>query len=84
MPSENSLLTDIHTAAIDRINDLLITMQDDTADLYRENITRLAAALVGITERYTSLVNSGDAGNWDPEADDVVIAARTAIALAKV
>lgn len=40
----------------------------------------LLAALQGMTERYTALVNCGDCGNWDPESEAVVIAARAVIA----
>ncbi len=36
-------------------------------------------ALVGMVETYTSLINSGDAGHWDPEKDEPVIAARSAL-----
>lgn len=39
-------------------------------------------ALQSMTERYTSLVASGDAGNWDAEAEPQVIAARAVIAAA--
>lgn len=43
----------------------------------------MIAALEGLIERYTGLVNSGDAGNWDCEKEDAVIAARAALSLAK-
>ena len=43
----------------------------------------LLEALEAMTETYTRLVNSGDAGNWDPETEDSVIKARAAIAAAK-
>jgi hypothetical protein len=35
-----------------------------------------------LINRYTSLVNCGDCGNWDPEDDDEVIAMRESIELA--
>lgn len=38
-------------------------------------------ALEGLLLRYNALVNSGDCGNWNPEGDDDVIAARAALAL---
>jgi hypothetical protein len=31
------------------------------------------AALLGLLNHYVALINSGDAGNWDPETEDVVI-----------
>lgn len=40
----------------------------------------LVSALAGLLERYTSLVNCGDCGNWDPETEDEVKAARAALA----
>jgi len=40
-------------------------------------------ALRAMTQRYVDLVNSGDAGFWDPEEDAEVIAARAAIAKAQ-
>jgi hypothetical protein len=33
-------------------------------------------ALQGLLDHYVGLVNSGDAGNWDPETEPVVIEAR--------
>jgi len=41
----------------------------------------LVAALKEITEHYCALVNSGDAGSWDPEGEDEVKHARSALAL---
>ena len=40
---------------------------------------QLYTALKGLTDMYVSMVNSGDCGNWDPEKDKEVIAARSAI-----
>ena len=40
----------------------------------------LADALESMTERYTDLVNSGDAGFWNPETDKPVIQARAVLA----
>lgn len=37
-------------------------------------------ALKALLERYTNLINSGDAGHWDPEREQVVIDARAALA----
>ncbi len=45
-------------------------------------VGELVEALVGLTDHYTQLVNCGDCGNWDPETEPQVIAARTAIAKA--
>jgi len=43
----------------------------------------LEQALAAITAHYVSLANSGDAGFWDPEKEEEVIAARHALALSK-
>jgi hypothetical protein len=32
-----------------------------------------------MTEHYVALINSGDAGNWNPEDEDVVKQARAAM-----
>ncbi len=51
--------------------------------LTRPNFSaELSAALAGMVERYTSLANSGDCGNWNPEEEPEVIAARAALAKA--
>ena len=42
----------------------------------------LLDALKSLLDRYVGLVISGDAGNWDAETEDEVIAARAAIAKA--
>jgi hypothetical protein len=42
----------------------------------------LISALHEILNHYTALINSGDAGNWEPEREPQVIAARAAIQLA--
>ena len=42
--------------------------------------TKLREALQGLLSRYVRLVESGDAGNWDAEAEPEVIAAREALA----
>lgn len=44
---------------------------------------QLYEALKKMTARYVELVNSGDAGYWNPELDDQVIAARAALASAR-
>ena len=43
----------------------------------------LLEALVGMTEHYCDLINSGDAGNWNPENEIPVIASREALKAAK-
>ncbi len=40
----------------------------------------LRETLARLLERYTQLVNCGDCGNWNPEKEDEVIAARAALA----
>lgn len=44
----------------------------------------LAKALRELLDHYVDLVNSGDAGNWDPEKEGEVAQARAALRLAKV
>ena len=46
-------------------------------------VPELVAALEAMADYYVQLVNTGDAGQWDPEGDDVVIKSRDAIAKAK-
>lgn len=43
----------------------------------------LVEALRGLLDRYTALVNCGDCGDWDPETEPEVIAARAALAKAE-
>lgn len=42
----------------------------------------LYESLAALLASYTSLVNCGDCGNWDPETEPAVIAARAALAKA--
>ena len=49
----------------------------------REKSDALLASLELMTEHYTSLINSGDAGHWNPEDESEVIQARKAIDFAK-
>lgn len=51
----------------------------ETDDLERR-CRNLEAALKGVLDRYVGLANSGDAGYWDCEQEDEVIAAREALA----
>ena len=41
---------------------------------------QLRTALARLLDRYVSLVNCGDCGNWNPETETEVIAARAALA----
>lgn len=43
----------------------------------------LLAGCEGVLNTYCALVESGDCGNWDPEREEPVKAARAAIAQAK-
>lgn len=43
----------------------------------------LVEALDTMLDHYTALVNSGDCGNWDPEAEKEVQQVRAALKLAK-
>jgi hypothetical protein len=47
---------------------------------YQRRCRSLEAALKGMLDRYVGLANSGDAGYWDCEQEDEVIAAREALA----
>jgi hypothetical protein len=46
-------------------------------------IQEMREALEAFVAEYTEMVNSGDCGFWDPEKEDKVIAARTALSKAK-
>lgn len=46
-------------------------------------VQKLVGALEGMLNRYVELVESGDAGKWDAEAEPDVIAARAALSEAK-
>ncbi len=52
------------------------------AAIQAAGVGSLLEALVGLTDHYAQLVNCGDCGNWDPEKEPQVIAARAAIAKA--
>jgi hypothetical protein len=54
------------------------------ADAKRDELLALLSkALTGMLDRYTGLVNCGDYGNWDPETEECVQAARAALATLK-
>lgn len=57
-------------------NAILRHFAQSTPDKSRQE---LVGALRGMTEHYCALINSGDCGNWNPEADAPVIAARAAL-----
>lgn len=57
-------------------------LEEENTDLKRQR-DELLEALENVLRRYTDLINSGDAGNWDPEEEDEVKAARAAIANVK-
>ena len=46
---------------------------------YANEIEVYRAVLLKMVNHYVSLVNSGDAGFWDPESEEPVIAARKAL-----
>ncbi len=48
-------------------------------DALKAEVERLRDALVAILDRYVGLANSGDAGFWNPEDEEEVIAARAAL-----
>lgn len=86
----------IHSPKGDRKNPVPIAVVDHHRDGHEDtrtvitpaNAYLLAAswdiyqALTALVERYTSLVNCGDCGFWNPETDAEVIAARAALAKA--
>lgn len=45
---------------------------------------KMLAALEGMLDMYTAMINSGDCGNWNPENDPEVIAAREAVKAARL
>ena len=47
--------------------------------MWKGEVERLREALEGMLDRYVSLVNCGDCGNWNPEEEPEVIAAREAL-----
>jgi hypothetical protein len=50
------------------------------AERAEERVRVLEEALRVMLDRYVSLVNCGDCGNWDPETEPSVQQARTALA----
>jgi len=50
------------------------------AERLRDKNYQLARALDELLKRYTAMVNSGDCGNWNPEADECVVKAKDALA----
>ncbi len=46
-------------------------------------VPELLEALEAMADYYAHLVNTGDAGQWNPEEDDVIIKSRAAIAKTK-
>jgi hypothetical protein len=53
------------------------------ADRLRDAAPDLLEALKGVTDLYCELVNSGDAGCWNPETVPNIVIARAAIAKAE-
>ena len=43
------------------------------------SVARVVRSHEALLHRYVELVNSGDAGNWNPETEDVVIESRRAL-----
>jgi hypothetical protein len=65
-----------------RAGQLIALCGDDDGDqvyLICHEYIAMADALTALLNHYTKLINSGDAGNWDPEKEPVVIAARLAL-----
>jgi len=53
-------------------------MRAEIAEL-RAQLNKANTALSALLEMYVQLANSGDCGNWNPEEEDEVIAARAAL-----
>ena len=47
-------------------------------------VGELRKALNDMVEMYIGMVNSGDCGNWNPEEDEEVVAARKVLTLGKL
>jgi hypothetical protein len=76
------------TSEVDALIERLRATEDDTDVDYRtatlctqaaDLIAAYREALEGMVDKYTSLVNCGDCGFWDPELEPEVIAARKAL-----
>jgi predicted nuclease with TOPRIM domain len=74
--------------AADRIRELeaendrlrqIVGLGEDQVTALERRIRELEAALRGLLTAHVELVNSGDCGNWDPEVEVEVIAARAAL-----
>lgn len=92
---EHNALLDAYRARGEEIEELdesatyLSKVRDDQRELIdalRSDLARAVADAKGLRERleatlgvYVELVNSGDAGNWNPETEEHVIAARAAL-----
>jgi len=66
---------------IESLGDLLVPVYELTPA--EKAAPDLLEALEAMTRHYCQLVDSGDAGNWNSEAEPEVIKARAAIARAK-
>ncbi len=53
-----------------------VESQASTIEQLERDKAELEKALHNMTEHYADLINSGDAGNWNPEEEPVVISAR--------
>lgn len=92
--AKTSIYGSIHVAqaAVDALEQAQSLLESDTAVVIQpgiwhaklDRIEQLEAALKAISDRYTSLVNSGDCGSWNPETEDEVIAVRLLLAGDKV
>lgn len=91
-PDASAVLED-RDALVDAAGDAIVCgvwHNDSTAGVWvhPDNAHLIAAApdlyeaLEAFVARYAAMVNSGDCGNWNPEEEDFVIAARSALAKA--
>lgn len=71
-------MSDIVDRIIGRISDAPMPTERLLDEAVSE-IDLLRVALNGMLEHYVGLVNSGDAGHWDPEGEAVVVMARAAL-----
>ncbi len=79
--TEQRIWEDYYHAMVDHARTLELSRNAERAEKreWQRRAEAATKALSAILDRYTGLVNSGDAGNWDSETEPEVIAARAAL-----